>query len=47
MQHLVLVGDPDQLPSVGWGNVLGDIINSGTIPVCQLKTIYPKATQNT
>ena len=46
MQHLVLVGDPDQLPSVGWGNVLGDIINSGTIPVCQLKTIYRQSSDN-
>lgn len=39
-QHLVLVGDPDQLPSVGWGNVLADLIESGVIPVCRLNTVY-------
>ena len=38
--HLVLVGDIDQLPSVGPGNVLRDIINSGTIPCTALTTIF-------
>ena len=38
--QLVLVGDKDQLPSVGAGNVLGDIINSGVINVCELTHIY-------
>lgn len=37
---LVLVGDPEQLPSVGWGNVLADMIQSNTLPVCKLNTIY-------
>ena len=45
-QHLILVGDPDQLPSVGYGNVLGDIIASGVIPVCSLQTIYRQAADN-
>ena len=38
--QLVLVGDKDQLPSVGAGNVLGDIIESGVINVCELTHIY-------
>jgi exodeoxyribonuclease V alpha subunit len=37
---LVLVGDVDQLPSVGPGNVLRDLIESGTIPYCRLDTIF-------
>lgn len=35
-----MVGDCDQLPSVGAGNVLGDLINSGKIPVVQLNEIF-------
>lgn len=38
--QLVLVGDKDQLPSVGAGNVLADIIASGVISVCELTHIY-------
>jgi len=38
--RLVLVGDIDQLPPVGPGYVLGDLIMSGTIPVWELKKIY-------
>ncbi len=38
--HLVLLGDKDQLPSVGAGNVLRDMIESGCIPVCRLTHIY-------
>ena len=38
--HLVLVGDTDQLPSVGPGNVLRDLIASGAIPYCKLDTIF-------
>ncbi|MBM4144263.1 MAG: ATP-dependent RecD-like DNA helicase [Lentisphaerae bacterium] len=37
---LVLVGDVDQLPSVGPGNVLRDLIGSGTLPVTVLDTIF-------
>jgi exodeoxyribonuclease V alpha subunit len=38
--HLVFVGDVDQLPSVGPGNVLRDMIESGVIPVTRLDTIF-------
>ncbi|GAB4567671.1 MAG: ATP-dependent RecD-like DNA helicase [Anaerolineae bacterium] len=38
--HLLLVGDVDQLPSVGAGNVLRDIIDSGVVPVVRLQTIF-------
>ena len=37
---LLLVGDVDQLPSVGPGNVLKDIIDSGRIPVTRLQTVF-------
>ena len=40
---VILVGDSDQLPSVGAGNVLLDIISSGVVPVVQLNTIYRQA----
>ena len=38
--NLVLVGDIDQLPSVGPGNVLRDIISSGVIPCTRLTAIF-------
>jgi exodeoxyribonuclease V alpha subunit len=38
--HLLLVGDPDQLPSVGAGNVLADILESGRFPAIQLTHIF-------
>lgn len=37
---LILVGDKDQLPSVGAGNVLADILGSGIVKVCMLKKIF-------
>jgi len=37
---LILVGDSDQLPSVGPGNVLNDIIQSGLVPVSRLAKIF-------
>jgi exodeoxyribonuclease V alpha subunit len=40
---LILVGDVDQLPSVGPGNVLKDIINSGTVPLVKLTEIFRQA----
>jgi len=43
---LVLVGDADQLPSVGPGNVLHDIIESGTVPVVRLTEIFRQAQQS-
>ena len=39
----VLVGDVNQLPSVGAGNVLKDVISSGTVPVVLLDTIFRQA----
>jgi exodeoxyribonuclease V alpha subunit len=41
--RLVLVGDADQLPSVGPGNVLGDLIASGSVPVVRLDQIFRQA----
>ena len=38
--RLILVGDADQLPSVGAGNVLGDILQSGVVPACRLTDIF-------
>ena len=38
--RLILVGDADQLPSVGAGNVLGDILLSGAVPSVRLTDIY-------
>ncbi len=43
---LVLVGDADQLPSVGPGKVLGDIIESGRFPVVRLTEIFRQARQS-
>ena len=40
---LILVGDVDQLPSVGAGNVLRDLIESGTFPVVRLTKIFRQA----
>ncbi len=40
---LILVGDVNQLPSVGAGNVLKDIINSGVVPVVELQGIFRQA----
>ncbi|PIU29159.1 MAG: ATP-dependent RecD-like DNA helicase, partial [Candidatus Hydromicrobium americanum] len=37
---VIFVGDVDQLPAVGPGNVLSDIISSGIVPVIELKNIY-------
>lgn len=43
---LILVGDVDQLPSVGPGNVLRDIIASGTVPVVRLTKIFRQSVQS-
>jgi len=40
---LLLVGDVDQLPSVGPGNVLRDLIDSSVVPVVRLQTIFRQA----
>lgn len=44
--RLVLTGDADQLPSVGCGNVLRDLIDSGVIPVTRLSVIFRQAEDN-
>lgn len=38
--HLILIGDVDQLPSVGPGSVLKDLIDSGVVPVAVLRRIF-------
>ncbi|MFQ5902503.1 MAG: ATP-dependent RecD-like DNA helicase [Candidatus Binatia bacterium] len=38
--HLILLGDVDQLPSVGPGSVLRDLIDSGVVPVVVLRRIF-------
>lgn len=44
--RLVLVGDTDQLPSVGAGNVLRDVIESGAFPVVRLTRIFRQALES-
>ena len=44
--HLILVGDVDQLPSVGPGNVLRDIIESGIFTVVRLTEIFRQAQES-
>jgi exodeoxyribonuclease V alpha subunit len=41
--HLVLVGDADQLPSVGSGDVLRDLVRSGAVPSVHLEEIHRQA----
>lgn len=43
---LIMVGDSDQLPSVGAGNLLGDLISSNTVTVIELKEIFRQARQS-
>ena len=44
--RVILIGDPDQLPSVGAGNVLHDIISSGEIKVFRLNKIFRQKSNN-
>ncbi|MCL1796267.1 MAG: AAA family ATPase [Clostridia bacterium] len=44
--RLVMVGDADQLPSVGMGNVLGDILDSGILPYTRLTEIHRQSAQS-
>jgi exodeoxyribonuclease V alpha subunit len=44
--HLILVGDVDQLPSVGAGRVLGDLMESGVIPVVRLTEIFRQSSSS-
>jgi exodeoxyribonuclease V alpha subunit len=41
--HLVLVGDADQLPSVGSGDVLGDLVRTSAVPSVHLERIHRQA----
>lgn len=44
--RIILSGDADQLPSVGPGNIIHDIIESKTIPVIQLNKIFRQAEES-
>jgi exodeoxyribonuclease V alpha subunit len=44
--RLILIGDSDQLPSVGAGNVLKDLIDSDLVPVAKLTQIYRQAQES-
>ncbi|MCD7774649.1 MAG: ATP-dependent RecD-like DNA helicase [Clostridiales bacterium] len=44
--RVILVGDSDQLPAVGAGNVLSDIIDSGIVPVVRLTEVFRQAKQS-
>ncbi|MDB6070100.1 MAG: helicase, RecD/TraA family, partial [Verrucomicrobiales bacterium] len=44
--HLLLVGDVDQLPSVGPGTVLKDLIDSGVLPVARLTEVFRQAAES-
>ena len=43
---LLVVGDIDQLPSVGPGQVLADVISSGAVPVVRLTEVFRQAAQS-
>src|SRR5438094_5637199 len=43
---LLIVGDIDQLPSVGPGQVLADVISSGAVPVVRLTEVFRQAAQS-
>lgn len=45
-KRLIMVGDKDQLPSVGAGNILDDLITVGKIPVVSLTQIFRQATES-
>lgn len=44
--RLILVGDADQLPAVGCGNILGDLISSGVFPTVRLTEIFRQAQES-
>lgn len=44
--RLIMVGDSDQLPAVGAGSVLHDLILSGVLPVVELKEVFRQAMQS-
>lgn len=46
-RHIVFVGDKDQLPSVGAGNIFGDLIKSNAFPTTVLKQIHRQGDEST
>lgn len=44
--RLIMVGDSNQLPAVGPGNVLADLIDSGKVPVVHLQTVFRQALES-
>ena len=44
--RLIMVGDVDQLPSVGAGNVLGDLIESGLVPTVRLERVFRQSKES-
>lgn len=44
--RLILVGDSNQLPSVGAGNILHDLIDSGRVPMVELREIFRQAAES-
>lgn len=44
--RLVMIGDTDQLPSVGAGNILGDIITSGAVNTVKLTDVFRQASES-
>ena len=44
--RLIMVGDSNQLPSVGAGNILRDLVSGGRVPMVQLKEIFRQAAQS-
>ena len=44
--RLIMVGDSNQLPSVGAGNILRDLISSGRVPAVELKEIFRQAAES-
>lgn len=44
--RLILVGDAHQLPAIGAGNVLGDLVGSGMVPAVELKRVFRQAMES-
>ncbi|MBQ7725658.1 MAG: ATP-dependent RecD-like DNA helicase [Clostridia bacterium] len=44
--RIILVGDSDQLPSIGAGNILNDLLSSGLFPSIRLKKVFRQAQQS-
>lgn len=44
--QIIMVGDPNQLPAIGPGRILGDLIDSGVIPVAALTEVFRQAAES-